>query len=292
MARVKRAEPKKPVEAPPAGGWSRAAALVHPRFEPYSERGRKKRGLHAFALPDGHVLVRGGHALDLARARREGGAHWLGAPVLADELWNGQDWRVIPKPMADELAKGAKPRIVPRDLRWGRSDLDHERTSESRVALDKERVLVAGGFRTWAAFHGEESYDYVPGTVIAGKKTWQFAGNLAVPRGRGAAVRLHDGRVLFAGGLDGRHMTYAEVEIWEPMSEERAAADWIRKQLLAALDRNEKYIESLKQNLEHIRGRVRVWGEPFAPIFADELREALHGRRPTLPTQLSDFLRI
>lgn len=211
--------PSEPVITVPAGAWTTIEPLNVARYD-----------AKALRLGDGRVLVRGGRLIDVDRARREGGEEWMGREVAEDEIWDPEraGWRVIPAAMADELAAGAVAAAPgPKPTGWKSQatarDVDRlacKREGDTRIALSSRVLLIAGGYLTWSAFHGETSESMEAGAVVyrAQFQRWQFAGKLAKERSEAAGVLLADGRAMLIGGKDvNRHDCFTAVELWEPV---------------------------------------------------------------------------
>ena len=204
---------------PPAGAWIVASPLPRPRMSPFFSRD-KLHPMIALVLGDGRVLVRDGAVFDDERMKKEGGRYFYGKPVVEDDLWDGAEWRTIPKAMADELSRGG--RISSQGAGYRLSEMAgdgarHHRNAGCMIGLDERRVLVFGGSRLQALPNHEYQEHLVAPTWIGeeGSIAWQPAGDLTYVRKHGAAALLPGGRVMFLGGMDGKGAC-AHVEIWEP----------------------------------------------------------------------------
>ena len=121
-------------------------------------------------------------------------------------LFYGMDglYESVELPSADEL-----------DLRSGRTERFAVPKGPGRIGatatlLGDGRILIAGGIVTPDS-GAPDAYIFDPDT----KQFDSVEGNMSVPRGDHAAVRLLDGRVLFAGGAADRKAT-AALEIFDP----------------------------------------------------------------------------
>ncbi|MGW3285414.1 kelch repeat-containing protein [Streptomyces sp. NPDC001002] len=156
------ADPLRPLASaeiyhPASGTWSATGAMAQGRF-----------GHSASLLPDGRVLVAGGHGLRTPSAN---------TPLYTAELYDPDSGTWSPAaPMNDA------------------------RFRHPAITLPDGRVLVVGGLVTFRPGYGVglafcEIYD--PDT-----HTWSPAGTMATPRHSHQATLLSDGTVLATGGGD------------------------------------------------------------------------------------------
>ncbi len=107
-----------------------------------------------------------------------------------------------------------------------------QRSLHTATRLDDGRVLVAGGDAGLPDFSGTS---YLPAVgadsqIVATAElfdpattTWAFVGSLTTARAQHRAIRLDDGRVLVAGGVDATGTALASTEIYNPTTQSWSA---------------------------------------------------------------------
>jgi hypothetical protein len=167
------------------GGYLASAEVYDPRtgkFTATASMTMPRAGATATLLPDGDVLVAGGHKC--------GG---IPCPALASaELYH------------------------PATGTWTRAgSMSTPRTDATATLLKTGQVLVAGG----CAFHCETSAPILAATAELfdpATGTWHPTGSLHDVRADYAATLLPDGSVLAAGGLDQNDNPIASAELYTP----------------------------------------------------------------------------
>ena len=99
--------------------------------------------------------------------------------------------------------------------------LNQSRGRTSGILLSNGKVLVVGGSyfgsTDWSARSTAELFDPTTGS-------WTYAGSPLAARRSNVAIRLNDGRVMVAGGLDASGHVMSSVEIYDPATDRFAAA--------------------------------------------------------------------
>lgn len=218
------------------GVWSQADSLKAPRRATLNALSPDHS---ATLLPDGKVLVAGGSlppaplnavelydpssrtwgaAQSLTLARREHTATLLSNGKVL--LTGGSDGRGLATNTAevyDPSAGGSRTA----------NDLSIPSRLHTATLLADGLVLIAGGeaenalTRTFGARVFERS---IPTAVVLGRaelydptaNRWRVTGSLARPRSAHTAVLLPNGKVLVAGGSDGRNLATATAELFDP----------------------------------------------------------------------------
>lgn len=185
-------------------------------------------------LPDGRVLVAGGHA---QTRRNPDGSRWrlIGTAEVYDpksETWTLTGPLVEPRQGVSDLTVLANGKVLlagEHDTRRGAELYDPAagtwsatgplavgRGMHTTTLLLDGRVLVAGGIDYGAEgepiFASAEIYDPALGT-------WSTTGAMSGPRFKHRAVRLADGKVLVAGGTDiepSNNHPLASAELYDP----------------------------------------------------------------------------
>jgi hypothetical protein len=199
-----------------------------------TQDGRESSGL--VVLPDGRVLVAGGHPLT---RHNPGGERWrvFGTSELYNprtETWVSTGSLVEPRNGIGTLALLANGKVLlagehdtrtgcelfdPSTGTWTRTGpLNTGRGVHQTTLLLDGRVLVSGGIdysqRPEPIFASAELYDPATGT-------WTATGSMIGPRFKHRAVLLRDGRVLVAGGTatePSRDPPLATAELYDPVS--------------------------------------------------------------------------
>lgn len=201
---------KTPAEPVACGAWRDEPPMNEARHGSFS----------LVVLSDGAVLVRGGTCYG-----PRGGERAVRVSELRDPATGL--WRVVPRAIAEELARGGRETkrstgVLPW-TRWSDDKLDqyaYPRSASLNVALDDGSVLVACGFQSTdgiGPFEGSDENEL--STVLhraSDDPRWRYAGHMLGPRLYAAAVKLPGGRVLIAGGTEGGRRSLSSVEIWEP----------------------------------------------------------------------------
>lgn len=224
------------------GGSLSSAEIFVPstgRLEVTTDLGTPRAGHTASTLPDGRVLIAGGFNGDYLRtteffdpktgrffpgphmaiARSEHTATTLsdGRILIAGGVGTG--WTFLADAEIYEPATGRFTAV---------GKMSTPRESHTATLLSDGRVLITGGHKdrrsAMTIFASTEVFDPT-------RRTFEPAGNMTIKRHKHAAVRLHDGRVLIAGGSDERDSrgAYSSLEIFDPRASEFKIAGEMRR---------------------------------------------------------------
>ena len=198
---------------PSANTWTLTASMASPHHQHT-----------ATPLPDGRVLVAGGNSTNAGEN-----------PIAVVEIYEPRSgtWSTVAPLASARFSHTATPlpdgRVLvaggrvpsntaltsaevydPASSTWSAAaSMNRPRFSHTATRLANGKVLVVGGPRTEGA-GGAELYD-------PASNTWSLTAAMVQPGRYGhVAVPLTDGRVLVAGGLDGRTGSFASAEVYDP----------------------------------------------------------------------------